>query len=107
MNFIKKHIINKLIANDWNYDCLNWFESLYNDISHYMTLDKWIIFGMYSWFAWFLYRGFKARKQWKKECADEGLDWIEYDKERIAWRIFFRSVGLKFLIRKKYRDLDE
>lgn len=36
--------MHKLIENDWNYDCLTWYESLYSDISHYMTWTN----GLYS-----------------------------------------------------------
>ena len=96
---IKRHILSKLIENDWNYDCLTWYEELYNDFTYYMTWDKWIIFGMYSWLAWYFYRCCKARKQWKKELADEGEDWREYDTFLCAWRELWEVLGWNFLIK--------
>ena len=44
MNFIDRHIISKLIANDWNYDCLTWYERAYGIVSDW-TFDVWFLIG--------------------------------------------------------------
>lgn len=106
MNFIDRRIISKLVANDWNYDCLNWFERAYDTASDW-TIDVWILIAMFSWLARFLYKRFKNIYEWRKRLTDEGKDWHLYDESEIAWRGLLRVIGLRWLIKKKYRDLNE
>lgn len=70
-----------------------------------------IVACMYLWLAQFFIRmciaAVRQHKAFKAECESKGKDWRVEDWDLIVWRGFLRACGLKFLIRKKYRNLDE
>jgi hypothetical protein len=74
-------------------------------------LETWcnivVILAYIAMFVALLVKYIKYHKQLKAECEADGTDWREYDEELINLRNFLRTFGLKFLIRKKYRNLDE
>lgn len=49
----------------------------------------------------------KADRIFKKKCKFENKDWRAEDYDLIIWRNFLRTFGMRFLIRRKYRNLNE
>lgn len=47
----------------------------------------------------------KDQMKFIKECKSKGLDWQAEDEELQLWRDLLRGLNLKFLIRKKYRNI--
>lgn len=92
---------------DWNmvWYCLN---------PKHWDFETWgyIIVGLeFTWLTWFFIRmclsAVRQHRAFKAECKRKGKDWRVEDWDLIVWRSFLRTFGLKFLIRKKYRNLKE
>lgn len=92
---------------DWNmvFYCLN---------PKHWEFETWgyiIVASMYLWLAQFFIRmciaAVRQHRAFKAECKAEGKDWRVEDFDLVVWRSFLRTFGLKFLIRKKYRNLKE
>ena len=77
----------------------------------FIRLETWcnivIIVSYIAMFVYLLVKYIKYHTRLKSECEADGTDWCEQDEELINLRNFLRTFGLKFLIRKKYRNLDE
>jgi hypothetical protein len=92
---------------DWNmvWYCLN---------PKHWEFETWgyIIVGFeFTLLIWFFIRmcisAVRQHREFKAECKAEGKDWRVEDWDLIVWRSFLRTFKLKFLIRKKYRNLKE
>lgn len=97
--------LSKILQIDWGNLC-------YHINPKYWDFETWcniILIAMYAWFTWYIarliYYCHVAKKLYQRQCAEKGIDWkIE---GRRGERQFLRAIGLKFLIRKQYRNLDE
>jgi hypothetical protein len=92
---------------EWNmvFYCLN---------PKHWEFETWgyIIVGLeFTWLTWFFIRmcisAVRQHRAFKAECESKGQDWRVEDWDLIVWRNLLRTFGLKFLIRKKYRNLKE